>query len=262
MSRVLAALDADPAAAPVLATATALAALLGAEAHAIHVGAAQRELSGLSQAAGVPLECVPGEAAERLARAAAETDVRALVIGAGEQSEHGRPVGSTALALLTLQQRPVVVVPPGAPAPTGIASILVPLNGARSSAAALQEIVALAHDSDVRIVVAHVHERHQLPAFSDHLAPEVRAWSEEFIARHFPTATDAVLEQRVGEPHERLLDVVRDSGCDLVALGWRQRLDPGRAAVVRRMLAESPVPILIAPVQDAEVRAQGEGDAP
>ena len=105
----------------------------------------------------------------------------------------------------------------------------------------------LAADATVEIVVAHVHEERTLPAFSDHLAHEVRAWSEEFLARNCPSAPDATLELRVGEPHEHVLDILHHSGCDLVALGWSQDLAPGHAAVVRRMLADSPVPVLLIP---------------
>ena len=41
-----------------------------------------------------------------------------------------------------------------------------------------------------------------------------------------------------------------DERAHLVALGWSQELAGGRAAVVRRMLAESPVPVLLAPAND------------
>ena len=47
-----------------------------------------------------------------------------------------------------------------------------------------------------------------------------------------------------------ILDILRRSHCDLVALGWSQDLARGRAAVVRRMLAESPVPVLLTPVSN------------
>jgi nucleotide-binding universal stress UspA family protein len=139
-----------------------------------------------------------------------------------------------------LLEKPAVVVPPdGGAAVRPIARILVPLDGTAGSAAALEEIIQVASDAAVEIIVAHVHTTSgALPAFSDHLAHEVRAWSEEFIARNCPAATDATLEQRVGAPPEHVLDILRHSGCDLVALAWSQDLARGHAAVVRRMLAE------------------------
>jgi hypothetical protein len=72
-----------------------------------------------------------------------------------------------------------------------IERILVPPDGTAGSAAALEEIVQLASDAAVEIIVAHVHQERALPAFSDHLAHEVRAWSEESIARNCPSALDA-----------------------------------------------------------------------
>ena len=38
--------------------------------------------------------------------------------------------------------------------------------------------------------------------------------------------------------------------CDLVALGWSQDLANAHAAVTRKMLAESPVPVLLTPAHD------------
>jgi nucleotide-binding universal stress UspA family protein len=125
--------------------------------------------------------------------------------------------------------------------------VLVALDGTGASTAALQEIMELASAAELEIVVAHVYEQRSLPAFSDQLPHEVRAWREEFIARHCPAVVDASLELRVGEPREHLLDILRASRCKLVALGWSQNLTGGHAAVVRQMLAESPVPVLLMP---------------
>jgi nucleotide-binding universal stress UspA family protein len=252
LTRIIAAITSDGAAEAVLSTAVALSELFGAEVEALHVGAAQVTLSTAAERAGVPLRNVAGETEQALADAVASEDVAALVIGARGTSSGKLPAGSTALALITLQRLPVVVVPPDTRVTDrAIQSVLVPLDGTPASAAALSEIVELAHRAALRIVVAHVQRPISIPAFSDHLPHEVRAWSEEFIARQCPGAAEATLELRVGEPHERLLDILRETGCDLVALGWRQGLASGRAAVVRRMLGESPVPVLLTPARAA-----------
>jgi nucleotide-binding universal stress UspA family protein len=185
-----------------------------------------------------------------LARAAAAEDVVAVVIGARGSPAGKHPLGGTAAALVTSLGKPVVVVPPDAPEVHAVERVLVPLDGTAVSAAALHEVVALASEADLGIVVAHVYPERSLPAFSDHLPHEVRAWREEFLARYCPSATEITLELRVGEPHEHVLDILRRSHCDLVALGWSQDLARGRAAVVRRMLAESPVPVLLTPVSN------------
>ena len=262
MSRVIAAVTGDSAAEVVLSTATAVGRLFGAQVEALHVGAERVALSTAARKAGVNVNYASGEAVATLAAAASIEDVTAVVVGARGAHSGKRPAGSTAIGLITLQPRPVVVVPPDAPLRREIASVLVPLDGTATSAAALAEIVELAHSAALRIVIAHVHPPQALPAFSDHLPHEVRAWSEEFIARYCPSARDASLELRVGEPHEHVLDILRESGCDLVALGWRQELARGHAPVVRRILAETPVPVLLTPVgsdqMSSDVRA-GEG---
>jgi nucleotide-binding universal stress UspA family protein len=248
--RVIAAIADDAAVSVVLSVATAVADLYAATAQAIHVGEEDAALAAAAHDAGVALSTVAGPPVEGLARAAAAEDVAALVIGARGAPAGKRPVGTTALQLITMLQKPVVVVPPAVAPRRRIDSILVPLDGTMASAAALHQTVVLAGEAAAEITVAHVQQRHAAPPFEDHLPHEVDAWSREFIARYCPSATDVTLELRVGEPHEHILEIVRQSDCDLVALGWSQELAGGRAAVVRRMLAESPVPVLLAPAND------------
>jgi hypothetical protein len=246
----IAALADDALAGAVLTLAGMVAALFNATVKAVHAGERDKKIAAAANDAGVALTTVAGRPVDVLARASAAEDVVAVVLGARGGRED-RPAGSTALPLISLLQKPVVVLPSGLALPLGLESVLVPLDGTAASAAALREIVELASGAELRIVVAHVHLRRALPAFSDHLPHEVRAWSEEFIARYCPGATDATLESRVGDgkPQEHVLDILRQGSCDLVALGWRQDLAEGHAAVVRRMLTESPVPVLLAPIR-------------
>jgi hypothetical protein len=41
--------------------------------------------------------------------------------------------------------------------------------------------------------------------------------------------------------------VATAEGADMIALGWRRRLAPERAAVVREVLARTPVPVILLP---------------
>jgi nucleotide-binding universal stress UspA family protein len=248
--QVIVALADDAAAPVVLTTAAAIADLYGAAAQAVHVGEESAALAAAARSAGIPLRTVAGSSVEVLARAAAADDVAAVVIGARGSPNGKRPAGGTALALITALGKPVVVVPAAAAPGLEVKSVLVPLDGTTASAAALRDTVEFVRNAQAEITVAHVRSEESLPAFSDHLPHEVRAWSEEFIARYCPSAADAMLELRVedGKPEEQVLDILRRSRCDLVALGWSQDLSAGRAAVVRRMLAESPVPVLLTPV--------------
>jgi nucleotide-binding universal stress UspA family protein len=245
--KVVAAVADDAATSGVLSVAAAIANLYGVTVQAVHVGEDNAALVAAAQDAGVALTTVAGRPVEALAQAASAEDVAAVVIGARGAPADEHPAGSTALALITLLRKPVVVVPLGVASGARIASVLVPLDGTTASAAAMHETVELARNAAVEITVAHVQQRYATPPFEDHLPHEVDAWAEEFIARYCPSATDATLELRIGEPHEHVLDILRRSRCDLVALGWSQDLASGRAAVVRRMLAESPVPVLLTP---------------
>ena len=249
MRKVIAAITGDSAAAAVLSSADAIAELFSATVEALHVGDERAVVvASAARKAGITLRTIAGEAVQEIVDAAGAEDVVAVVIGARGTPAGKHPVGSTALALVASLDKPVAVVPPDVAVQHPIQSVLVPLDGTAASTAALREIVELASGAELRVVVAHVHQARSLPAFSDHLPHEVRAWSEEFMARHAPAALDATLEVRVGEPNEHVLDICRHCGCDLVALGWSQDLGRGRAAIVRRMLADSPVPVLLTPV--------------
>lgn len=96
----------------------------------------------------------------------------------------------------------------------------------------------------------HVRDEAALHAFSDQLHHEGSAWVEEFLVRFCPVPPQEVeVELRVGVPEEEVATVARETGADLIALGWRQQLASGRAAVVRAMLSSSEVPVLLIPLE-------------
>ncbi|HZL55187.1 MAG TPA: universal stress protein [Solirubrobacteraceae bacterium] len=264
MTKVLAAITNNSVAPAVLATARGVAHLCSGTVEALHVGEADAAVAETARQAGVPLRTLAGEPVDVLARASVADEIVAIVLGAPDAARAMDPADSTALQLIAVLEKPVVLVPrEGGAVQEVISRILVPLDGTAGSAAALDKLVRLAADATVEIVVAHIHEARALPAFSDHLAHEVRAWSEEFLARNCPSAPNATLELRVGEPHEHVLDILRHSGCDLVALGWLQNLAAGHGAVVRRMLADSPVPVLLIPTRrDAAASLPAAGADP
>jgi nucleotide-binding universal stress UspA family protein len=253
--KVIAAVADDPVARVVLSAAAAIANLYAATVQAVHVGEDHPGLTAAVQGAGVTLTTIAGPLVETLARAAAAEEVAAVVIGARGAPVGRRPAGRTALRLITVLQKPVVVVPPAAAPGLRIENVLVPLDGTIASAAALHETVALARGAAAEITVAHVQRRDSIPPFQDHAPHEVDAWSSEFINHYCPWATTLELRVEDGQPPEHVLDILRRSRCDLVALGWGQELAGGRAAVVRQMLAESPVPVLLAPVSGASAFA-------
>jgi nucleotide-binding universal stress UspA family protein len=250
MTIVLAAVEADACAQPVLGTAIVLADLFDATAVGLHVrengtGGPQQ----LANAAGVELREATGIAIEQIVGAAEQPDVAALVLGA--RSLHGgpQPAGHTALEIITRVPKPVAVVPPHAQPPERLSRILVPLEGSSESSHALKDTIELAHRRRLEILVLHVHSPATLPAFSDHEPHATQTWEEEFLTRHVAAPHDRVrLLRRLGVPADDVAAVAHDAGADLIVLAWSQDLGPGRARVVSETLAHSSVPVLLLPV--------------
>jgi nucleotide-binding universal stress UspA family protein len=247
---VLAAVDCSLAAGPVLATARALGEVLGAQATAIHVrqGRTQTPRS-LSKAAGVPLRVVDGAVVERLVSAARSDAVAAVVIGAHSVPADPRPLGSTAIAIATTLVKPVVVVPPEAEPRQAIRRVLVPLEGDVATSDAPQSLIDLVPTVGLDVVALHVVLPNSIPAFTDQPCHEQEARAREFIARYCPWGLETVrLATRVGRREEHVPLAARELACDLIVLGWSQRLTPGRARVVRAALEGSGLPVMLFPV--------------
>ena len=144
MSTVIAALDADAAAGPVLSTALALATLIEASVSALHVRENSTSLpEQLTSAADVKLRESTGSPIEVIASAAQRPDVAALVFGARAIYGGAQPAGHTTLEVITRVSTPVVVVPPQARPREQLVRILVPLDGTRQSARAIDDLLAL-----------------------------------------------------------------------------------------------------------------------
>jgi hypothetical protein len=257
--KVLAAIAPDLAASRVLAGSAMIAQLLRADVEALHVQESRRgdqaqdrdetaaAAAAAAGAAGVPIRMLRGQPIGEIAEAAAASDVVAVALGS-RGTVRAETTGHTALALIAAVEKLVLVVSPQAVVRSSLRRMLVPLDRDLISATAVGSVLHGAASADVEVVVAHIQEEETLPAFGDHLAHEVQAWSEEFVARRLPQSQGTRLELRVGEPAERILEICEHCGCDLVALGWRRDLSAGRARIVRAMLAQSPVPVLLAPI--------------
>jgi nucleotide-binding universal stress UspA family protein len=250
MKKVVAALDNSPAAGTVLATAANLGRLFGAEVEALHVGDdGDRIAQNEAAAAGLRLRTLTGPTVGALVEAAAAEDVAALVVGTRGLPVGGRPLGSTALELITSLLKPVVVVPPDAPHRATLQRVLVPLEGTISTSLAPKGIIQLARDANLEVIVLHVHDAASLPAFTDQPQHEARAWGEEFVARYCPWGIGKIsLEQRVGRCDAEILAAAEETEAHLIALGWSQELAAGRAPVVREVLERGRIPVLLVPV--------------
>lgn len=256
MTGVLAAIDNSAAAKPVLETAKAIKPLFGSPVQAVHVREGSTSVAtAAAKASGVLLRVESGSLLEILESRLREPEVAALVIGARGTPAGRRPIGHTAMRLITSVSKPLVVVPPDAREPRRIGRILVPLNGSPESDAAVSRTIELARTSGIEVVVLHVRAEASLHAFSDQLHHEGPAWVEEFLARHCPVpAREVKVELRVGVA-EDVVGVARETEADLIALGWSQNLASGHAAVVRATLSSSAVPVLLIPLESIEIGA-------
>jgi nucleotide-binding universal stress UspA family protein len=251
MTKVIAALDNSLAAKPVLATVLALGRLLDAEPELIHVNVdGDRTARSAADAAGLPLQTVAGPVLDRLLERGRAEDVVAMVIGARGTAGGRRPLGSTALAVATSLQKPIVIVPPNAPPSPELRRVLVPLEGNVPASRVPHAIVALGRKAELDVVVLHVHEETSLPTFTDQLQHERQTWAREFLTRYCPWGVSRVrLETRLGRSEELVPLVAGETSADLIVLGWAQELAEGRAPVVRAALARGRVPVMLVPVQ-------------
>jgi nucleotide-binding universal stress UspA family protein len=256
MKKVIAALDNSLAARGVLATAANLSRLFGAEVEALHiVEDGDRVASEAALSGGAPLRHVRGPTVPALIEASAAEDVVALVVGT--RGLPGRPVGSTAIEVITSVLKPVVVVPLDGQPHRTLERVLVPLEGTMPTSLAPRGIIELAQDANLDLIILHVHDAASLPAFTDQPQHQARAWGEEFLARYCPWGIGKVrLELRVGRREDEILAAVEDTQAQLIALGWSQELDFGRASIVREVLRRGRVPVLLVPVH---VRGEGAG---
>lgn len=144
-------------------------------------------------------------------------------------------------------RKPVVLVPRHPQARTGVISrVLLPLDGTPEAAAAVSEATELFAEAGVDLLVLHVFDESTVPRFWDQPAHALPAWSTEFLARHVPHA-GARLTVRSGQPGDHVIGVAEEEQADLIALGWSQNLDPGRAHTVRQCVRDARVPVLLLP---------------
>ncbi len=175
----------------------------------------------------------------------------AVVVGARREREGARPAGHVAFALLERVRAPLLVVPPAAEPPGILRRMLVPLDGTMPTARRARAAIDLAAAAGLEVIIIHVCDLDRVPLFDDQPQHETRAFAHEFLARYAPGAPVS-LELRVGPPAEEVLAAAAALGVDLVAIAWAQILEPGRARVVRQLLARSEVPLLLLPIDRSE----------
>ena len=252
---VIAAIDNSAAARPVIATAMALAPVLGATVNAVHVSTLDRDADGDGETAracaasfDLPLRIVPGDPLTQLITLTKPDDVVALVIGARALPGGRRPAGHLALALASALDKPLVVVPPNAEPRDRLESVLLAIKGAPNKVRALRRTVDLVHAAHLQITAVHVDDEASIPSFSDQVQHETEAYTKEFLARYLTGAPDAQLELRVGVPADEIIAVAESLDPEMIAVGWPHVDDPTRGRVAKEILDRSRVPVMLVAV--------------
>jgi hypothetical protein len=173
------------------------------------------------------------------------------VLGARDQPDDSRPAGRVAAQVIARTPNPVVVVGPRARPPRHgrLARVLLPLDGTAGSATAVEPIAAMLGRAGVDVVVQHVFDRTTVPAFWDQGHHETESWAREFRARWCGEPVTSVTWTG-GVPAEEIPASGAAQDVDLIALSWAQNTGPGRAAIVKSVLAQAQVPVLL--VKEAE----------
>jgi nucleotide-binding universal stress UspA family protein len=145
--------------------------------------------------------------------------------------------------IIRRSRKPVVALPRGVEVgERPISRVLLPLDGTVVSARAVTPAVQLLLDAGTEVIATHVFDTSTVPAFWDQAAHGRPAFSDEFVRRHLPGGVRLAL--RRGSAAEQVLAESELTGADLLLLGWAQLLTPGRAGLVRRVLA-GPVPVML-----------------
>ena len=190
----------------------------------------------------LPGDLSPGRAAGQVIRALRQSGTVTGVLAGDEMS---RPLWQP---VAQRSAKPVVLVPAGArQLPQRIRRVLLPLDGTARSAAAIAEAAERFARGGIELVVLHVFGAETVPKFWDQHAHAGQAWEQEFLARYC-ALPGARLELRSGAAAEHVAKVAAAEQADMIALAWSQRLDPGRAAAVRRTVLDAEVPVMLVPM--------------
>ncbi len=233
----------------VVQMAVVLGAILDEPVELIHISrrdeaARDKELGVLE---GQEVRLISGPLLATAQRVIAEEGVSAAVFGMRQDRREGAP-SALLIAVLAWSATPIVVVPQAAvvPQPGGLRRVLVPLDGTADSTAAVAAAKTLLAGDTGEVVPLHVFDQTTVPTFWDQPQHEATVWSEEFVRRTAPDG-GAPLELRAGDAAAAVLEAATARRADVLVLAWRRTVEPGRAKVVRQVLAEAHIPVVLLP---------------
>lgn len=215
----------------------------------------------------LPLRLRVGDPSACVLDESGRPEVQLLVMTTLAAGDPDRELGSVALrvALGTsrplLGLRPEVGMEPSAIAPP-LNRLLLPLDGSRSTALALRPVTSLARRLGASVDVVYIvpsdappsgEPRGSMvaPRYVDQPQHEWGTWAKEVKERllvecaGFAPGSDVGVQVLQGEPGAEIVRLAREGRYDAVVLVRRSRLEPGRAGILRKVIQESPCPLLI-----------------
>jgi len=167
--------------------------------------------------------------------------------------------------ILRLSRCPVLVVHPHRPRTTWKpARILIPQDGTAAAAKALCPAVRLAAGSGAEVLIVHVSSNRppapqepgtlEFPAYVDQPQHEWPSWVAGFLERvrhlcDLPASTTLRFHWACGDPGQEIVSLARRKKVDLITVSWGRSTELARAQVVRKVLRDSPCPILVLPCE-------------
>jgi nucleotide-binding universal stress UspA family protein len=209
---------------------------------------------------GLLVEHRLGAAAAAIIQEAVERHATMIVMCPQIRTDmRSRALGSVAAAVLSAAPCPVVLVPPvRGRKQWALHRLLVPHDGTPTSAATIGPATELASRAAAELIVLHVaasgDERPTEPGtlisprYVDQLQHEWPAWAQEFIERLCAVGgAKGGIEIRLavaqGEAGAAIVDFAQQS--DLIVLGWRGALEPGRARTMQRVIRDTACPMIV-----------------
>jgi nucleotide-binding universal stress UspA family protein len=260
---VLVALDGSAAAAAAIPLARLVASQLGAGVAALHIVPPTGE-PPVIETAGLPVRRIIGDAAGEIVRAANDPAVALMVLTThGHAVTPGARLGHVAEQVIANSAVPLLLVRPEAAAQMHVRPLrrlLVPLDGTPSTARALHHIAALVRrldaSLDVLLVAAPGTEAMErgsigVPRYIDQPQHEWPGWADEVYERLCVCCAGlgAGIPTQVFVAHgaigDEVIRIATTHEHDAIVLVRRSHLEPGRAQVLREVLACTPCPILL-----------------
>ena len=263
-------LDGSRTAVRALGAAQALAEVMDAVLHIVHVTDGPLPESELTEKLGIGglqardfvLHQIPGDVVDAVVSLASQENMKMTVMSShGETFDSDALIGHIGMGIIQRSTNPVMVIRPDMKKLPGAdwrpLKAMVPLNGSPAAAAVMDRALDLAEQMGCEIDVIHVavlgEKRPRevgsftTPMYLDYPQHEWSAWAEEFMERFAkqPPSVKLRLLHRHGVPADQMIKLAAESGEDLIILGWQGRLGKDRAKTIKRILRETEVPLVL-----------------